>query len=171
MEFYELANKRYSCRKYKDQVVEKEKIEKILEAGRIAPSAVNYQPWHFIVVNDKIIKEKLDEAYERSWFQTAPAALIICGDHSKSWKRKDGKDHCDIDAAIATDHITLQAAELGLATCWVCNFDIEKCREILGLPNHIEPVVILPLGYPDDTTSKFHHIRKKSEEIIHWNKF
>lgn len=174
MEFIELAKKRYSSRKYLNKKIEKDKIYKVLEAGRIAPSAVNFQPWQFIVIEDEANLKKLWETYDREWIKEAPVLIIICGDHKKSWKRKkDGKDHCDIDAAIAADHITLQATELGLATCWVCNFDKDKCSEILKLPENIEPIVILPLGYPADEVDVNRHekLRKKIDEVVSWEVF
>lgn len=171
MEFLELAKKRYSCRKYKNREVEPDKLGKVLEAGRIAPSAANFQPWHFIVIRDEKLKSQIHETYGRSWFSEAPVIIVICADHSKSWKRGDGKDHADIDVAIATDHMTLQAAELDLATCWICHFDAEKCSRILNLPDHIEPAVYLPLGYPDDQTSKNHEKRDEFDKIVHWDKY
>lgn len=171
MKFEELVKLRYSCRDYKPREIETEKIEEIINIARIAPSAVNLQPWHFIVVTDQDTKKQLDETYKRDWFKTAPAAIVVCGDHKEAWKRSDGKDHADIDAAIATDHITLKAAEMGLATCWVCNFDVEKCKEVLNIPENVEPVVILPLGYANDEPNKLHYKRKELSEVIHWNKF
>lgn len=171
MEFLELARKRYSCRKYKDQAIEKDKIEKIVEAARIAPSAVNFQSWHFIVIDETEMLEKIRETYNRSWIKSAPVILVLCVDYETSWKRKDGKEHGDIDIAIAADHITLQATDMGLATCWVCNFDKKAGKKVLNLPKHIEPIVYLPLGYPDDEPSANHHKRKAMNEILHWNKF
>ncbi len=173
MSFIDLAKKRYSSRSYKEQAVEEEKILKVLEAGRIAPSAVNFQPWHFIVVRDDENRAKVAECYKKPWLKAAPAIIVVCGNYSESWKRFDGKDHCDIDIAIATDHMTLQASELGLSTCWVCMFDSKKCAEILGLPSDIEPMVLLPIGYPDDTVDVERHEkrRKKLDEIVHWEKF
>lgn len=171
MKFLEPAKKRYSSREYKDKKIDRKLIEKVLEAGRIAPSAVNFQPWHFIVIDENPMLEKIQETYKRGWIKTAPVIVIICSDHSTSWKRKDGKDHADIDIGITADHITLQAAELGLGTCWVCNFDAQKCREILQLPQNIEPVVYLPLGYPDDAPIENHEKRKSMDEIIHWNEY
>jgi len=167
MDFIELAKQRYSCRNYKDIPVEEEKILKVLEAGRIAPSAANRQPWIFYVVSNAEKKINICSAYKRDWIKTAPVLLIICGDHSGSWKRSDGKDHCDIDIAIAVDHITLQATESGLATCWICNFDAVLCSEILKLPAHIEPMVILSLGYPADSVNPGRHDiqRKPAGEI------
>lgn len=76
-----------------------------------------------------------------------------CADHEVSWHRKaDGKDHADIDVAIAVEHLCLAAAEQGLGTCWVCNFDVDRCREVMHLPANLEPVVLIPLGYPADET-------------------
>jgi nitroreductase len=174
MEFIELAKNRYSSRKYLNKNIEKEKIYKVLEAGRIAPSAVNFQPWHFIIIEDEANRKKLWETYKREWIREAPVYIIICGDHKKSWKRKnDGKDHCDIDIAIAADHITLQATELGLATCWVCNFDKEKCSKILELPENIEPIVIFPLGYPADKVDVNRHNEQRMNinEVVSWEVF
>ncbi|NLW60572.1 MAG: nitroreductase, partial [Firmicutes bacterium] len=118
MSFLELTKKRYSVRKYKDQPVEREKLLQVLEAARNAPSACNFQPWHFIVLTDETIKSKVAETYPRDWFKKAPVVIVACGDHSVSWKRADGKDHCDVDLAIAVEHMALAAAELGLGTCW-----------------------------------------------------
>lgn len=160
--FLELAKQRYSCRNYEDRPVEQEKLELVLEAGRVAPSAVNFQPWHFYVIRDAGKLERAHAVYHREWFRTAPCVIVICGDHEHSWKRKaDGKDHCDIDVAITADHMTLQATELGLATCWICNFDPLAGRELLQLPDHLEPVVILSLGYPLDEVYPERHAEKR----------
>lgn len=165
-----IINERFSVRKYKDTLVEHEKIIQILEAARLAPSAVNFQPWHFIVIETPENLAKIHDVYSREWIQSAPVIIIACSDHSQSWKRRsDGKDSADIDIAIAVDHMTLQATELGLGTCWVCNFDTNKCSELFNIPEHVEPVVILPLGYPD--ISKPVKKRKTIEEIIHWERF
>lgn len=161
--FLELARNRYSCRSYDSKPVEQQKLDLILEAGRVAPSAVNFQPWHFYVIRETADLQKLHTAYHREWFRTAPCVIVICGDHNRSWKRKaDGKDHCDVDAAIATDHMTLQATDLGLATCWICNFDPDKTREVLGLAEHLEPLVILPVGYPLDEADPKRHGEKRN---------
>lgn len=173
MDFLDLARKRYSVRKFTKQIPEKDKLNKILEAGRIAPSAVNFQPWHFVVITEKEALEDIYKVYHRDWFNNAPMVIVVCGDHDKSWKRADGKDFCDVDISIAVDHMTLEAAELGLGTCWVCNFDKQKCIDTLGLPDNIEPIAILPLGYPADEVDLNRHKnkRKKIDEIIHWQKF
>jgi len=172
MDFLQLAKVRYSSRKYKQQSVEDDKLDFVLEAGRVAPSAANYQPWFFIVVRSENI-ENLRACYTREWFSTAPMCIVICSDHSRSWKRGDGKDSADIDAAIAADHITLAAASIGLATCWICNFNKPKLSEVLNLPDHVEPVVILPLGYPDDAVDSERHSEKRKplKDIVVFEKF
>jgi nitroreductase len=171
--FLELAKKRYSVRIYLDKQVEKEKLMYVLEAGRVAPSAANFQPWHFVVISDDEMRKKIGTTYNRRWFMKSPVIIIICGDHQVSWKRSDGKDHCDIDISITTDHMTLAAAEMDLGTCWVCNFDSKRASEILNLPPHIEPIVYLSLGYPEKAEEKrsTHLARKKIEEIVHWDQF
>lgn len=170
MQFNQLIRNRFSVRKYKKTEVEKDKLIQILDAGRLAPSAVNFQPWHFIVVKEPANIEKVHSVYRREWFKSAPVIIIVCSDRLQSWKRgNDGKDSSDIDVAIAVDHMTLQATELGLGTCWVCNFDAKTCSELFRLPQHVEPVVLLPLGYPDEPVKEKN--RKPLEEIVHWEKF
>lgn len=166
--FLDLAKNRYSCRQYDAREVEEQKLEQVLEAGRVAPSAVNFQPWHFYVIRGEKNLQRLHPVYHREWFRTAPCVIVICGDHGQSWKRKDGKDHCDIDVGIVTDHMTLQAADLGLATCWVCNFDAAMTSELLQLPEDLEPMVLLPLGYPLDRVDRERHgeKRKPLSEIV-----
>ena len=170
MEVKQAISSRFSVRKYKKQSIPNDKLLSVLEAGRLAPSAVNFQPWHFIVIQNPENLKKIHEVYNRGWIKSAPAVILACADHSQSWKRgSDGKDYADIDIAIAVDHMTLQAAEVGLGTCWVCNFDAGRCKTLFRLPEQIEPVVILPIGYPD--ISPVDKKRKKLEEIVHWENF
>lgn len=170
MELEKILNARFSVRKFQQKPVEPEILEKILEAGRLAPSAVNFQPWYFIVVQQPGNLEKLHSVYPREWFKTAPAAIIFCADHSQSWKRaSDGRDSADIDVAIAVDHVTLMAAEHGLGTCWVCNFDVKRCCGLFNFPANVEPIVILPLGYPDIEPPL--KKRKPLSEIVFWERF
>lgn len=149
--FEDLVRKRCSVRSYSDRAVEQEKVDAMLEAVRLAPSAVNRQPWRVFVVRSQASREALQASYPREWFNTAPLYFVLCGNHGESWVRSDGKDHCDIDIAIAADHLVLEASNLGLGSCWVCNFDLEKCREALRIADpDLEPVVIVPVGYPSD---------------------
>ncbi len=173
MTFLDLAKMRCSVRKYSTRRVEEEKLLRVLEAGRVAPSACNYQPLHFVVVSDENVKKRIASAYKEGWLLSAPLIIIVCGDHSSSWKREDGKDHLDIDAAIAADHMTLQAAELGLGTCWVCWFDSKKCHKILELPDTHETIVLLPIGYPEEACNPDRHdrARKKIDSIMSRDRF
>ncbi len=173
MTFLELARRRFSARHFKNTPVEKEKLLQVLEAGRIAPSAANRQPWHFVVVQDEQMRRDIATAYHKPWILEAPVIIVVCGDHNISWRRPDGKDHLDIDIGIAVDHMTLAAAELGLGTCWVCMFNSMLCHEILKLPPNIETVALLPLGYPVEEPDLNRHQtkRKPLEEIVHWDKF
>lgn len=170
MELEKAIHERFSVRKFKNLPVNDELIIKVLEAGRLAPSACNYQPWYSIVVSEPDNLAKLHEVYPRDWFKTAPTAIIFCADRSLSWKRKnDGKDSAEIDVAIAVDHITLMATNLGLGTCWVCNFNAELCSQLFDLPNHTEPLVILPIGWPDVKAPV--KKRKDMDEIVRWERF
>ncbi len=148
MNFLDLAQKRYSVREYSSKEIEEEKLKYILEAARIAPSACNRQPTQFLVITDKNTLKNIYTVYNRDWIKTAPCVIVAIGDHDKSWKRKDNKDHCDVDTAIAIDHLTLAACDKGLGTCWVCAFDSKLCHEILNLPPEKEVVVLIPVGYP-----------------------
>lgn len=168
MNFLDLAVSRFSVRNFSSRPVEKEKLEYILKVAQIAPSAVNFQPWHFYVITQTQMLEQLHTCYHRDWFKTAPVCIVVVGDHSQSWKRKpDEKDYCDIDIAIAIDHLTLAAHNLGLGSCWVCNFNLEKCRQLFNFAPHLEPIALIPIGYPADET-KPEKKRKKFDEIVTW---
>lgn len=170
MNLKERLEKRYSVRNYLSDKVEREKLDYILECGRLAPSACNLQPWMFYVVTTEEGRASIQEAYQRDWFKTAPVYIIICSDYSQSWKRvADGKDHGDIDASIAIEHISLAAEELGLGTCWVCNFKPDILADYLGSSSDVNPVAILSLGYIDEQNSKIPEKRRKSApEVIKW---
>ena len=165
MNLLELIKSRYSVRSYTDQPVEEEKLNYIMECVRLAPSAVNFQPWKFYIVQSDEAKAKMHQCYSREWFTTAPLYIIACADHTQSWKRRhDGKDHADVDVSIAVEHICLAATEQGLGTCWVCAFDPAICKTLFELPEHIEPVALIPLGYPADEAKEKN--RKAMEEIV-----
>ena len=165
MDFKDLVEARYSVRKYKDKDVKKETLQEILEIMRSAPSAVNFQPIKFIVVSDSKMKERIAETYPLDWINNAPVLIVACGDHSKSWVHDDGKDYCDVDVAIAVDHLTLAATSLGLGTCWVCAFDKEACVKALDLSEDLEPIALIPLGYPQDQPIR-EKKRKSLDEIV-----
>ena len=151
MNFLELVKARYSARKYAGRSVEIEKLEYIMECVRLAPSAVNFQPWRFKIVTDEPTLKALQQCYKREWLATAPCIIVACTNHEESWHRRaDNKDHADIDIAIAVEHLCLAATEQGLGTYWVCNFDASQCSTVLGLPEYIEPAVLIPVGYAED---------------------
>ena len=164
MEFYEVLNKRRSIRKYKSAAVEQDKLDRILDAARIAPSAKNLQPWHFIVIRDESVKLALKDAYDKEWFYSAPVIVCVCGEPAKAWVRRDGRSYLDVDVANAFEHLILAAAAEGLGTCWIGAFDSLAVRRTLGLPVGIEPVAMTPIGYPDETPPP--PSRKAMGEII-----
>lgn len=151
MNFLDLVKKRYSVRSYEERQIENEKMEYIMECARLAPSAVNFQPWHFYVVTDREKLDALKSTYKREWIQSAPCIIVACANHEESWhRRSDNKDHADIDLAIAIEHLCLAAAEQGLGTCWVCNFDAALCHEVMAMPENVEPIALIPIGYTPD---------------------
>ena len=169
MQFSELVKKRYSVRSYKPDLIEDDKLEQVLEAARLAPSAANRQPFQLIVVHTAGREAQLNRIYARPWFVQAPVVICACGNPSQAWVRRDSKNYCDVDVTIAVDHLTLAAADLGLGTCWIGAFDPSAAREILGLPNEIEPIAFTPLGYPNDEPKP--KIRKSLDELVryeHW---
>jgi len=164
MEFYEALKARRSIRKFKPAPVEPDKIDRILDAARIAPSAKNSQPWQFIVIRDDKVKLALKEAYDKEWFYAAPVIVCVCGDPSKAWIRRDGKSYLDVDIAIAFEHLILASAAEGLGSCWIGAFDPAAVRRALGLPEDIVPLAMTPLGYPDEAPRPF--VRKTIAEIV-----
>ena len=164
MNFLDLVKQRYSCRSYQNKSVEQEKLDYVMDCARLAPSAVNKQPWLFRIVSDDASKAKLQECYDRDWFKTAPMYIICSILHDEEWIRYDGKHHGNIDIAVAVEHLCLAATEQGLATCWVCNFNVEKCKKNFDIPADEDPTVIIPIGYAADQPTE--KKRKPISEII-----
>jgi nitroreductase len=152
MSFLELARKRYSVRAYKPDLVEEEKLERVLEAARLAPTACNLQPFKIVVLKTKGREEELRKIYGRDWFVQAPIVLAVCSLPGEAWVRKwDRWNAAETDASIAMSHIVLAAADEGLGTCWIAAFNPQAAREVLGLPEGIVPVAFTPLGYASDS--------------------
>lgn len=155
MSYADLVTTRHSVRGYQSRPVEPEKLEAVLEAGRLAPSAVNNQPTRVVVCKEPEVLARVAEATGRmardgSVFG-APVVLVVCARVDDAWVRPyDGKNHAEIDATIVCDQMMMQATDLGLGTCWVCHFDPEAMREALSLPDGVVPVHVLPLGYADE---------------------
>lgn len=148
MDVMEAIRKRCSVRSYQDRPVEKEKLEQILEAARLAPSASNRQEWRFIVVQDKDVRKRLAEAAKGQTFVgEAPVVIAACA-RTDNHVMTCGQACYPIDVAIAIEHMALKATEEGLGACWIGAFYEEKVREILGIPQDIRVVELLILGYP-----------------------
>lgn len=150
MGLMEQIKKRYSVRSYQERPVEKEKLDAVLEAARVAPSAKNFQEWRFIVVRDPETREKLVPAANNQAFVGKAPVVIACCAINTDYVMRCGQTAYPIDLAIAIDHMTLQAVEEGLGTCWVGSFYEDQVKTILGIPDNIRVVQLLALGYPAD---------------------
>lgn len=165
MDFITLAIQRYSERNFSDRKVESEKLELILESARIAPTAANKQPI-------KIISVQSDEALKKlggsANIYDAPLALIVCADKNTSWERPfDKKKTTDIDASIITDHMMLEAEDIGLSSVWICYFKPDILRKDFNIPQNYEPINILAVGYSQKKNSQDHlNGRKALAEIV-----
>lgn len=167
MNFSEIARKRYSVRKFKTDKVEEEKLLTILEAARIAPTGANHQPFRLLVVKQP---EGLDKIKTAADIYNAPVAIIILGDRDKAWKRPfDGKNIVDIDASIVTDHMMLQATDLGIGSVWICYFKPDILKKTFEIPENLEPVNILALGYAGgsvESPDRHGSVRKPISELV-----
>jgi len=166
MEFTELIRRRYSVRAYKPDPVEEDKLQQVLEAARLAPTAANRQPFQIIVIHTAGRGAELRRIYSREWFVQAPLVICICGIPAQAWIRRDGKNYDDVDVAIAMDHLVLAATDLGLGTCWIAAFDPAAAREVLRLPDGVEPMAFTPLGYPADQPGRKE--RKSLSDLVRY---
>ena len=172
MDFLQMAKERYSVRKFKSQAVEQEKLDQILEAGRVAPTACNYQPQRILVIREGEAYEKLKQCTACHF--DAPVVLLICYDKTTCWKHKQsGTVGGDVDASIVTTHMMMEAAQLGLGTTWVGAFDRQKTRELFDIPDYLVPVTMLPMGYPADDAepSSWHFKRFEMEHSVFYDTF
>lgn len=170
MDFLELAEKRFSCRRFENREVEREKIDKILQAAAAAPTACNKQPQRILVLTDKDALKKVDECTKFGF--NAPLNFLVCYDKTVSWhRRKDNVDHGIIDAAIAKTHMMLEATSLGLGTTWVCAFDEEKVREVFEVPENYVIEGFMPTGYPAEEPGDLHYKHLPASELASENKF
>lgn len=152
MSFLEIAKNRRSLRGYLDTQVEDEKLNKILQAAQAAPTAVNFQPVRLITVKSK---DGLDKISKAANIYSAPLAIIVCADKDKAWVRPfDNMQSTDIDASIVTDHMMLEATDLGLGSVWICYFNPDVIREEFDIPDNLVPINILAIGYPSPDAEK-----------------
>jgi nitroreductase len=156
MNFHELVHNRESVRNYDPlRPVEKDKLARILEAGRIAPSAANRQPWRFYLISSSENLEKIRTCYQRSWFHDAPHVLAVAGKRSSAWVRPyDGYNAIETDLTIAMDHLILAAESEGLGTCWIAAFDPEKLHATGIFEEDEEIFAMTPLGYQKEGFQK-----------------
>ena len=170
MEYSELIAARYSVRAYRPDPVEDEKLEAVLEAARLAPTAANRQPFQLVVMHTAGREKEIGKIYRRPWFVQAPLVIGVCAISSLAWVRESDRFNARlIDAAIVADHLILAAADLGLGTCWVAAFNVDAARSVMGLPDEAEPVIFTPLGYPADRPGP--KTRKPLSELVryeHW---
>jgi len=169
MNFNELINKRYSVRSYKTEPVEEEKLVQVLNAARLAPTAVNRQPFQLVVIHTAGREAELKRIYGKEWLSQAPVVICVCSVPSQAWSRMDNKNYNQVDAAIAMDHLILAATDLGLGTCWVAAFDPAAAREILRLPEGVEPIAFTPIGYPADQPKE--KKRKGLSELVRYERW
>ena len=169
MDFYKLVHQRESIRNYDpEKPVEAEKLNRILEAGRIAPSAANRQPWRFYLVSTSENLQKIHNCYQRNWFHNAPHILVVAGKRSLAWVRSyDGYNSLETDLTIAMDHIILAAESEGVGTCWIAAFDPEKLYATGIFDEDEEIFAITPLGYQKEGFQKRgNKDRKPFEEVV-----
>ena len=170
MEFTQLIAQRYSVRAYKPDPVEDEKLQQVLEAARLAPTAANRQPFQIIVVHTAGRKTELQRIYHREWFVQAPLILCAVGVPKQGWVRSaDQRRYLDVDVAIIMDHLILAATTQGLGTCRIAAFNVKAAREILRLPDEVEPLIFTPLGYPDDQPGPKE--RKPLSELVRYEQW
>ncbi|MCW4048014.1 MAG: nitroreductase family protein [Candidatus Bathyarchaeota archaeon] len=170
MDILELLAKRRSIRRYQTKPVEKEKIIRVLEAARLGPSAANMQPCYFVVVTEKGVRESLKASYNADWFVQAPVIIVGCANPKEAWRRRDGEEYWKVDLAIAMQNLILAAAELGLGTCWIANFDEKAAKRALNVPKEIRVVAMTPLGYPDEEKGLVTD-RKPLDKLIHYERW
>jgi nitroreductase len=170
MDFLELVRARYSVRAYRSEPVPEALLHQVLEAARLAPTAVSRQPFGILVVHTAGREQELLSVYPRPWFSQAPLLIGLVMLPGQAWVRKhDQKNYAEVDATIAMDHLILAAAAAGLGTCWVAAFDPQAARRIFQLPPEAEPLLFTPLGYPADAPAPKQ--RKPLEALVRYERW
>ena len=172
MDFLKLAAERYSVRKFEQKHLEKEVIDKILKAAHLAPTGCNYQPQRILVLNTDEAIEKL-KGCTKCHFD-APCAMLVCYNSDETWKRPyDGALSAPVDAAIVTTHMMLEAHSIGVGACWVMHFDPTKMCDAFSIPQNIEPLALLVMGYPaeDAKPMEMHSKFRPLDEVVYYDSF
>jgi nitroreductase len=160
---------RYSVRKYTTDPVDEATLHTVLECARLAPTADNRQPFQLIVIHTADRKQDLARIYRARWFSQPPLVIGVVAVPDGAWVRMDGKVYDEVDATIVMDHLILAAASLGLGTCWVADFDPAAAREVLGLPDGVEPIAFTPLGHPDRPPTRKR--RQPLEKLVRYERW
>lgn len=170
MDVFDAIQQRFSVREYLDRPVEEEKLHRVLEAARLAPSGGNRQPWAFIVVRDAALRQQLTAAAKgQAFVGQAPVVLVACATDPGSVMSCQVEAYA-VNVAIAVDHMTLQAVEEGLGTCWIGAFDQQAVKDLLGIPEGVKVVALLPLGYPA-VSPPAAKSRRSQDEIVMYDRW
>ncbi|MFC1546329.1 nitroreductase family protein [bacterium] len=179
--FFDIADSRYSVRRYdKSREVEKEKLDVLVKTAGLAPSSCNTQPWRFVVVNDKekrdlLFKKGLGVIISNKWAESAPVFIVVCADlkfmvHNVA-ARFQGVDYYLLDMGAAIQTMLLQAADLGLGTCWIGWFKEKNIKKLLNIPRSIKVVSLITAGYPAQDEKKPERKRLETEKILFYNNY
>jgi nitroreductase len=168
MELMDVIKKRFSCRAYLDRPIEQQKLERIFEAARQAPSAKNLQDWRFVAAIDKKVKQQVADCTNHA-DEFGKAAVLIAACSNSDHIMRCGQPVAPIDISIALEHIALTATDLGLATCWIGSFDAEKVSQVLEIPKDIVIIELMALGYP--ANGKRQTTREPLENIVCYDKW
>lgn len=172
MEFEKLIKERYSVRKFKEEHLPKEVLDKILEAGHLAPTGCNYQPQRILVLNTEKSIEKLKKCTKCHF--DAPSAMLVCCNLNESWTRPyDGAKSAPVDAAIVTTHLMLAAKNEGVGSCWVMHFNPESMKNEFNIPDEYQPIALLVIGYPaeDAKPLPLHNTFRPKDDVIFYETF
>ena len=172
MEFEKLIAERYSVRKFRDERLSEEDVEKILNAGHLAPTGCNYQPQRVLVLNTDESMEKLRSCTKCHF--GAPSAMLVCYNSDETWKRPyDGALSAPVDAAIVATHMMLEAHNIGAGSCWVMHFNPEAMRKTFDIPENIIPAALLVMGYPapDSEPIELHSKFRPMDEVVVYDRF
>ena len=172
MEFEKLIAERYSVRKFRDERLSEEDVEKILNAGHLAPTGCNYQPQRVLVLNTDESMEKLRSCTKCHF--GAPSAMLVCYNSDETWKRPyDGALSAPVDAAIVATHMMLEAHNIGAGSCWVMHFDPDAMRKTFDIPENIIPAALLVMGYPapDSEPIELHSKFRPMDEVVVYDRF
>ena len=168
MDLFKAIENRRSIRKYTQKSVDKEKTLKIFEIARLSPSAMNLQPYGFVIISKSNLIKEISSACNQEW--EAPIIVAVCALPGQAWVRDDGEEYWKADAAIAMSNIYLAAYNLCLGTCWIVAFNEEKVKKILGVDSKARVVAMTPLGYPAENKGPVTK-RKTLDELLHYNKW